>query len=334
MVFRGDQGVWRLPLPPVALNARRSLDEAIAALAQRQHLVFHVAQLEALGLSGGGVRARCAKSRLFRVHKAVYSLVSPSMLSLDGRRLAAVLACGRRAALGVRDGGAVHGLRHDGRAAIDVVVAGSSHRSHPGIDVHRSTTLLRRDVTIVRGIPVTSIARTILDLAAVLRRRELDRVLEQAEVIGVLDFAALHDQIGRNAGRPAASRLAAALERWHVDLGAVWSEFEAELVEALTEFDIPQPLRNRWIVLHDGGPAIRADLQWPAQRLVVQPDGWRFHRARAAFERNTRDDQRLVAAGWLPVRLTWWQLRDERARLLGLIVGLVRERTALAASGR
>ncbi len=303
------------------------MDEALSALAEAQHLVFHLEQLEAIGLPAVAVRARCARSRLHRVHVGVYSLVPPSMLSLDGNRLAAVLACGPAAALGFRDAGAFHELRRNARQAYDVILPCRTHRSRPGIDIHRSLTLTPQDVVVIRNIPVTCIARTILDLAEVLRPRELARVLEQAEVMGVFDLIALRDQIARNPGRIGAARLAVVLDGWKVDLGAVWSEFEDALLEALEATDIPRPVKNRWIVLDDGGPAIQPDMMWPQQRVVVLPDGWRFHRARAAFERNTRDDQRLIAAGWLPVPVTWWQLRDERARLVRMIVGLVRERT-------
>lgn len=325
--MRVREGVGHFALPGVTRSAQPSPDQALAGLAEAQELVFHLDQLRAIGFTAAGVRKRLACSRLFRVHVGVYSLVPPSKLSLDGRRLAAVLACGPAAVLGFRDAASLHELRRDGRSRIDVIVPGRTTRRHPGIDVHRTVTLNSQDVTVVRNIPVTTVARTIVDLAEVVPQSETDRALEQAEVLGVFDLVALHDQIDRNPGRTGAARVARSLEGWQLDLGAVWSVFEATLLDAVQTAGAPPPVRNGWIVLDDGGPAIRPDLHWPAQRVVAQADGWRFHRARAAFERGARDDQRLLAAGWLPVRLTWWQLRDERERLVGTIVALVRQRT-------
>jgi hypothetical protein len=179
---------------------------------------------------------------------------------------------------------------------------------------------------VVRNIPVTTISRTMLDLAEVLRPDQLERVFDQAEAEEVLDFGALQEQMAHNPSRVGAARLRSILADYDIDRGAVWSEFERKFRAELRRLDLPQPVANEFIVLDDGGSAIRPDFQWPEHRLVLEADSWKWHRSRGAFERNTRNDQRLTLAGWQVIRVTYRQLRDERDRIVRTIVGLLRAR--------
>ncbi len=149
--------------------------------------MFSLAQCAAIGPGARAVQKRAASGHLFRVYRAVYSLAPPQLLSRDGRFMAAVLACGPGAVLSHRSAAALHELRPTERSGIDVTVPGRSARRHPGIDVHRSTTLTPADVTLVSNIPVTTIARTILDLTGVVPERQAERVLDQAEILEGLD---------------------------------------------------------------------------------------------------------------------------------------------------
>jgi Transcriptional regulator, AbiEi antitoxin len=204
----------RKTLQAEAFAATPHLDQALVDLALSRYGVFALSELEQLGISRTGVRTRTARGRLHRVHQGVYSIVPTAMLTQDGRWLAAALACGPGAALSIRDATALYGLRGNGRHLIDVTVPGRSHRSRPGIELHRSTTLRPEDVVIVRGIPVTSVARTVLDIAGVIPMDQLELVLEQAEVQGVLDERALREQIAHNHTRVGASRLATRNGSW------------------------------------------------------------------------------------------------------------------------
>ncbi len=168
--------------------------------------------LDALGLTGAAVRHRARTARLHRVHRGVYSLVPPKLLTREGRYLAAVLACGPGAVLSHRSAAALHGLRDWGHTMIEVTVPGRSNRHHDGILVHRSTTLTDKDVTVENRIPCTTVARTQLDLAEVVTRRQLERAFDQAEVMEVFDVRALNDQIERNPTRPAAKIVRSVLE--------------------------------------------------------------------------------------------------------------------------
>src|SRR5215218_3590123 len=141
----------------------------------RQHGVVSLTQLRTLGLSKSAVSKRAATGRLHRIHRGVYAVGHPR-LTASGHRMAAVLACGAHAALSHRSAGAHRGFRPDNRAVADVSLPRRTARSRPGIHVHVSATLTRDDVDVHDGIPCTSVARTLVDLADVLDRRGVERV--------------------------------------------------------------------------------------------------------------------------------------------------------------
>jgi predicted transcriptional regulator of viral defense system len=287
----------------------------IAALASAQHAVFGLDQLERLGLTARAIQQRTSTARLHRVHHAVYSLVPPKLLTRRGRYMAAVLACGRGAALSHRSAGDLLRVRATSRPRVDVIVPGRSHRKHEGIDLHRSTTLTEADVTTVDKIPCTTVARTLLDLADALPRRALERAFDQAEVMQLFDLRALEDQLGRNAKRCAAAKVQDVLATHYIGRTQTWSELEEAFLSMIRAANIPAPEVNAWIVLPDGETPIRGDFVWREQRLVVETDGHGTHGTRQQFEQDRRRDQRLAAAGWRVIRITWRQLVREPVRL-------------------
>jgi hypothetical protein len=188
--------------------------------------------------------------------------------------------------------------------------------------VHRSKTLRPEDVTVINGIPVTIVARTILDCARLLSRDDLERLIGEAELQGVLDLGALREQIEHNRGTVAAKRLRELLDSYEYDRGVVMNEFEHDLWNALRDAGAPAPLKNRWIVLSDGGPPVKPDFQWPNARFALFADGYKFHRSRVKFEHDRRTDQRLADDEWLPMRVTHRQLKDprERTRVISTVI--------------
>jgi hypothetical protein len=168
---------------------------------------------------------------LYRRYRGVYTVVPPSVLSVNGRYLAAVLACGPAAALSHRSAADLHGLRKTNRAPIDVTVPGRTARRHDGIDLHRSTTLTPADVTIVDAIPVTTVARTVLDLAAVVHRRAVERALDQAAILEDFDLNALNDQPARNPHHPGAPALRAILATHTAGTTVTWSDLKELCLE-------------------------------------------------------------------------------------------------------
>jgi hypothetical protein len=222
--------------------------------------------------------------------------------------MAAVLACGPGAVLSHRNAAALHQLRPTARSKIDVTVPGRSRRRRQGIDIHRSTTLTEADTTVVKGIPCTSAARTMFDLADVVSRRSLERAYDQAEALEVFDLRALEDQLARNPTRPAAKRVRAVLDEHHIGSTLTRSQLEEAFLAICRRLGLPDPWVNRWIDLGDGEPMIWADFVWHEQRVVVETDGPRFHGTQQARERDPRRDQRAMVAGWRPIRTTWRQV--------------------------
>ena len=158
------------------------------------------------GLTASGVRNRIAAGRLYRVHRGVYA-VGHSRLTGHGRTMAAVLAYGPNAVASHRTAGGLQGLREDNGAKPDVSLPHQWVRSRPGINAHAAATLRTEDVTTRHGIPCTTVARTLLDLADVVPRRQVERALEQAEVLRVFDLAAIEDVLGHANGRRGAGVL-------------------------------------------------------------------------------------------------------------------------------
>jgi predicted transcriptional regulator of viral defense system len=300
-------------------------DGGLVALALRQHAVLGFRQLRELGLSPRAIQQRAAGGRLHRIYHAVYALVPRELLSREGLFIAAVLACGPDAVLSYRSAAVLHELSRSDRSKVDVTVRRRSHRRHPGIDVHRSTTLAPQDVTQVRNIPCTTVARTLLDLAQVVGRRRVERACDQAEVLEVFDLRALSDQIARNQARPAARRLKAVLEEHYIGSTPTWSELEEAFLAMCRTARLPQPEVNVWITPHDDEPSsIRADFVWREPRLIIETDGRKTHRTKQAFEHDRRRDQRLILAGWQVVRTTWRQVTQRPQEIAAVIAPLLR----------
>ena len=284
------------------------LDVLISRLAERQHGVVALPQLQSLGLSPRAVRDRVSAGRLVRIHRAVYA-VGHARLTLRGQWMAAVLAYGPRAVLSHRSAAALIGIRPDNRPKIDITLPSASGKARTGIDVHRSTTLQPADVTGVDGIPCTALPRTLLDLAEVTDRQGLERAISQAEVLRIFDLRAVVDVLSRAAGRRGAGVLRDVIAQYE---GPTLTEEELEerFFALCRSAALPKPAVNEWIAL-GGGIAYKADFLWRAERLIVETDGWGSHGTRQAFENDRRRDRRLSVAGWTVVRFTWRDVERE-----------------------
>lgn len=299
------------------------VDAAIAELAAAQHGVLALAQLRGLGLSTSAVQKRATSRRLHRLHRGVYAITPRPLLGREGIWHAAVLACGQDAVLSHHSAAALHELQAFGGSRVDVTVPRRSSLAHPGIRIHRATTLIDRDVTVRRSIPCTSVARTLLDLAARTTRDRLKRALDQAEVVETFDLTALRDQLDRNPYHRGAKKLRSTLDGIYVPPPATWSEFERRFYALTDRAQLPRPEVNVLIDPGDGEPPILVDFLWRAQRVAVETDGEKFHRTHQAFETDRRRDQRLTVAGWRPVRTTWVQLTCRPHELAQTLTALV-----------
>jgi len=296
-------------------------DRAIAEVAKRQHGVITLGQLQLAGLTPSAVRNRIQAGRLYRIHRGIYA-VGHDRVTPHGRVMAAVLAFGPDAAASHRAAAGIHGLRPDRRRNVDVIVPRASARSRPGIDAHASPTLRPRDITTANGIPCTTIARTLLDLAEVVPRGQLERALEQAVVLRVFDLGAIEDVLAHASGRWGAGVLREALADLSDDPGATLSDPEGAFLELCRAAGLPRPGVNVWVKI-DNGPPICADFLWRRGRLIVEVDSWQFHGTRASFERDRRRDQRVRLADWEPLRVTPRQIVREGDRVAKAVAALL-----------
>jgi len=279
-------------------------------------------QLRALGLGARAVQRRAKSGRLHRIHRGVYALTPASLLPRHGRWLAAVLACGPDAVLSHRTAAALHDLRPTS-GAIDVTVPVGSAGRRAGIRLHRAKNLDPTELTIVERIPCTGVSRTLLDLAGVLTRRQLERTLDEVETIEAKDRIPLSTLLEHHPYAKGASTLKAILTEHRAGSTVTESEFEEPFLALVRQAGLPQPEVGYYIDPHDGGLLVKGDFVWVEQRLVVETDGHRFHGTRAAFESDRRRDQRLTAAGWRVIRITWRQLTERPHEVIGLLVELL-----------
>jgi hypothetical protein len=275
-------------------------------LAGRQHGVVATRQLSALGLARGGVAARARAGRLHRVHRGVYA-VGHTVLTVNGRRMAAVLAAGPGAVLSHASAAALWDIRPTSATRIDVSVRSAGGRAkRPGLRIHRTPTLQTDEITAHQGIRVTSPARTLLDLASSLPRRALERALDEAEIRELYDRRALEAVALAHAGEHGARALAEALAQ-DGDPVLTDSELEEIMLGLCDEQQLERPTPRAWVA------GLRVDFLFAASRLVVETDGYRYHRTRRAFERDRERDAILARAGYRTLRFTHRQLTREPA---------------------
>jgi hypothetical protein len=209
--------------------------------------VVTLPQLQLLGLGKGGVAKRAREGRLHRIHRGVYAVGRPA-LTLRGRWMAAVLAYRPGAVLSHRSAAALHGLRPDHRAKIDVSVPGRCARRRPGIDVHVTSTLTEADITTVHGIPCTTVARTLVDLGDVAPARAVEQAVDQAEVLRLFDGRAVEDAIERAGPRRGAGVLRAVLAKYEGPT-ITRRQLEEFFLAICRNASLPSPAVNDWAPL-------------------------------------------------------------------------------------
>jgi Protein of unknown function (DUF559) len=256
-------------------------------------------QLVELGVSATTVDHWVRRSRLHVVHRGVYA-IGHAALRVEGRRLAAVLACGRGAVLSHLGAAAHWGLLHSEQTRVDVTTP-RTRRAIPGIRLHSSRSLDARGTTSHEGIPITTIARTLIDLAATVPESRLERALAQAERLQLYDQRAIIDVIGRTNGHRGGGALARATA---AEPKLTRSELEVTFRKLVRRAGLPEPLGN-FILDAPDHPRLEVDFYFPTHNLVVETDGWETHRTKAAFQSDRRKDAALTSAGLRVMRFTY-----------------------------
>jgi very-short-patch-repair endonuclease len=277
----------------------RDAIDLIRTIAERQHGVVAWRQLVTAGVDPSRIRRWRGDGRLVVQRRGVYSL-GHALLSTEGRWMAAVLACGEGAVLSHHSAAVLWGLRSSGAPAIDVTVPLHGPRRRPGdLRTHRSSLAGPSFATVRSGVPVTTVAWTLLDLAAVISRHRLRRAVEQADRLELLDVCAIERAMVASPRRPGTPALRAVLDDMGVHgISLTRSDVEAALLQLCVEHGLPRPYVNHIV------NGVEADFSWPTHRLIVEVDGWAYHRGRAAFASDRARDRRALAAGWRVARFT------------------------------
>ena len=285
----------------------RGDDRSLSELARRQHGVVSREQLLGRGWSRDEINWRLGTGRLHRIHAGVYA-VGHRILTRQGRWLAAVLASGPEALLSHRSAAALWGLRGYSSGAIHITVPRKSTSTK---QIRRHLSLVPEDERgVEEGIPVTSVHRTIFDLAATVSIDEVAAMIKEAEYLRRYDRLSLPDLLERYPGRRGSRALQLALERITEEPpGRRRSKLEDRFTPFLRRYNLRLPRFNDPIAL--GSKLYVADCHWPDLRLIIELDGWEGHSSRSAFQDDRARDRALKVAGFSVIRLTWSQLDVE-----------------------
>jgi len=279
----------------------REIEGRIGERAGGQYGVVTRSQLVAAGLSPSAVDRRLASGRYRAVHSGVY-LVLPFPVQYT-REMAAVLASGPDAVASHVSAAPLWNMRAEADGPVDVIAPGNRGRRR-GIRVHR-VQLPVGERTVRQRIPVTTPARTLLDLAGVLEAREVEAVLARAERDGVVRRDELGKLLERHPGQRGA-RVIRRILQLPGGPGLTRSAAEVELLALVREAGLPPPECNVSVGRYE------VDFLWRKARIAVEVDGFRYHSTRPRFEGDRRRDAELVAAGLTVLRLAWRQVTAER----------------------
>lgn len=254
-----------------------------------------------MGLHDSAIGQRVGTGRLHRVHRGVFA-VGHGLLTARGRWSAAVLACGPGSVLSHAAAAALWDLRGSDAVYIDVTIRRTGRLTRPGIRVHRPRTLPSEEATEHERIPVTTPARTILDMAAGLAPTRLNRLLDQAEILELTDYPSLDALARAHPGHRGAPKLRRALETHTPGTTLTNGELEIRFLELCRAGGLPIPRVNEDVA------GFEVDFHFPSARVAIETDSWAFHKTRSAFESDRRRDAALARAGWRTLRFTHRQI--------------------------
>ena len=285
-------------------------DREIAEIAERQYGLVTRRQLYALGLAPNTIRYRIESGRLHQVHPSVFAIGGGRVVG-PARLLGAVFDCGDGALASHRNAGAVWNIVSAPAGPIHITTTKRGLRKRPGVKLHRVRSFQSDDRTEVDGIPVTSLPRTLLDLAEVLHITRLERAIENAERLRIFDLNAITELLSRSPGRHGRKPLSVLLSE-RIEPPRTRSELERDFLALTERAGLPRPQLNILIA------GFEVDAVWPDRCLIIELDSYAFHGTRAAFERDRARDAQLQIAGYRVLRITHRMISQEpeTARLL------------------
>jgi hypothetical protein len=297
-------------LPPqnrraFARGRGEGVDGILAWFGERQYGVVARRQLLAAGVGRRAIGARLGRSSLHPLYRGVYA-IGHLAISSEARWMAAVLASGPDAVLSHRSAAGLWGMLPRPRGRTEVTRP-RSFRGQSGIKASRAS-LPPDEVSEVAGIPVTSVSRTLVDLAAVVSRCELEKALNEAEILRLTDRLSLPELLRRYPRRKGSAALRALLHDADAGKGVTRSELEERFAALIDAYGLPRPQRNADLAVR--GRFFKADCLWRRQGIIVELDGRAVHGTVQAFEADRERDRLLVGEGWRVIHLTWLQVRD------------------------
>jgi very-short-patch-repair endonuclease len=297
----------------------RPIGARIAGLADEQHGVVTRQQLVALELHPRAIDRRIDAGSLHVLFRGVYAVGDHALPPL-GHLAAAVYATGGEPVADRRSAAALHSLRHyDGEPE---VTARPGTKAHDGIRMRQSI-LQPDEITVVQGIAVTTVARTLLDLGS-FGPDMVDRALRQAEFLRVFDLVEVSRLLDRYPRRRGTAQLRRAIRAFADSDVRTRSEMEDRFHALVLDANLPRPEANGTVAL--GEITIEADAVWRDAKVIVELDGRQAHTTRHAFEADRERDRLAALAGWVVVRITWRQLHDQPKRIMRDLRRLLRAR--------
>jgi very-short-patch-repair endonuclease len=298
----------------------RTVEEKLAELAAKSHGVVTRTEVLAAGVTDRELKRRLARGDLIRVHPGVYRVghVAPS---LEARYMAAVKACGRRALLAGRAAGNLLYLLKRPPSLPEVLT--TTERRIPGVVTHRVRRSETMDGATWRGVPVTTVPRTLVDLAAILDGPDLARAFHEAVVKHHIKPNAVEHVLARRHNWPGARELRRVI--WG-DEQVTLSRLESAFIARVKQAGLPLPQTNRRV----GSRYV--DCRWPAHRLTVELDSYRYHGTRHAWEQDRQREREARARGDEFRRYTWRDVVEDPEPMLADLRGLLTRQLRLRAA--
>jgi very-short-patch-repair endonuclease len=284
-------------------------ERGLAAVAAAQRGLVHRSQLRALGIGRGSYEHRLEVGALHPVLPSVLSLMHPILEPLASET-AALLYAGEDTVLSHHSAAALWGLTSS-PSFVAITMVGRHARSRPGLRVHEVGALDIRDARLHQGFPVTAPARTLIDCAGA--GLPIDRLLNEARVLKLVTDKHIREAIERCPGRKGTRALRALLAT-EQDTGYTRSKAERILRRLIDQAGIERPVYNTRV------EGAEVDAYWADHRLVIEVDGYQFHGDYGAFQRDRAKANKLVAAGYVVLRFTWYQLTAQPLVVLAAIV--------------
>ncbi len=274
---------------------------AVAAMfAGRQAGTVKWRQLRESGIGENAIKRRASNGHFHRMHRGVY-LVGHAALAPGALEYAALLACGDSALISHWSAAYLWGMIEDAPGEIHVSVVGRRCRPKAGVRIHLLSELDHRDVRRRLQLPLTAPARTVIDIAADAGYDVIESLVAEARVRKLVRDRELEQALERAGRRPGVGRMKAFL-RHEGGPALTRSQAERRMRRLARAAGLPVPVANARVA------GFEVDFLWPAERLVVEVDGYQFHGHRRAFERDRKKGLALAAAGYRVIRISWLQL--------------------------